>query len=125
MSETGDSKSFGVKKNHRVAIADLMTVKVYEVVGCVLEQPQECIRIQEVTLLDDTAGSFEVSREVCSGQRQVNGVEFFLYQATLKIDAIPVVAEDVRPAPGLIHVVLLLWFSLEWLRVLVSHQASN
>ena len=49
MSETGDSKSFGVKKNHRVAIADLMTVKVYEVVEYVLEQPQECIRIQEVT----------------------------------------------------------------------------
>ena len=77
-----------------------MTVKIYEVVECSVEQPRECIRMQEVTLLDDMAGSFEVSMDVCSGQRHVNGVEFFLYRGTLKISATPTRTEATLPEPG-------------------------
>ncbi|CAE7866193.1 hypothetical protein AK812_SmicGene38954 [Symbiodinium microadriaticum] len=56
--------------------------------------------MQEVTLLDDMAGSFEVSMDVCSGQRHVNGVEFFLYRGTLKISATPTRTEATLPEPG-------------------------
>ena len=121
MSGGGDSKGFSVKKNHRAAIADLMTVKVYEVVERVLCQPQECIRTQEVTLLDDPLGSFEVNKDVCSGLRRVNGMDFFLYQATLKISATPTCAGD-EAQPGLFCFLLLGSNLVAWG---VSHKASN